>query len=202
MFPAVLLSGGASTRLGGEPKACLDIGGEPAIRRMARLCLDAGFSPIVTVVGVHAHRVNAALAGMPVGLVVNEGWEAGRTGSIQRGIELLGTERPTLLWPVDYPFVESRTLATLLDESERDTLGVFFIPTHGGHGGHPVLLRGVALTDALELRPDAPLRSIFPELGPQVARVAVDDPGVVDKVDTMDDYLRGNLAWMERGMRF
>jgi molybdenum cofactor cytidylyltransferase len=202
MFPALLLSGGASTRLGGEPKGCLDIGGEPAIHRMARLCTDAGFSPIVAVVGLHAHRLTSALAGMPVGVVVNEGWEAGRTGSIQRGLELLGTERPTLVWPVDFPFVEPTTLLTLLDESEHDALGVFFIPTHGGRGGHPVLMRGVALTDTLELRPDAPLRSLFPELGPQVARVAVDDPGVVEKVDTMDDYLRGHLAWLERGMRF
>ena len=90
-------------------------------------------------------------------------------------------------------------MGDLLAVTVHDTLGVWFIPTYQSRGGHPVLFRAVVRPHVLELRPDAPLRSLLPEYGPQVRRIAVEDPGVVANVDTPEAYRAALEDWFRRG---
>ena len=69
-------------------------------------------------------------------------------------------------------------------------MGVWFVPSFEGFGGHPVLLEPPAIQRIRFLAPAMPLRMLLPEFGPQVVRVPVDDPGVRANVDTEDDYRR------------
>jgi molybdenum cofactor cytidylyltransferase len=185
---ALILSGGVSSRLGGEPKALLPVDGRSGVRRIAEVCLADGFDPVVVVVGAHRHPIAHELRGLGVDLVDSERWTEGRTASIQAGLAALPPERDVLFWPVDHPFVRPRTVDTLLAARDTDLIGVWFIPTFQGRGGHPVVLRPMVRNDIFDLRPDAPLRSLLPEFGPQVRRVAVDDPGVVANVDTPGEF--------------
>ncbi|MGP8073212.1 MAG: NTP transferase domain-containing protein [Thermoplasmata archaeon] len=191
---ALILSGGASTRFGGQPKALLPTDERSSVRRLAEICLATGADPVVTVVGAHRGPISHELRGLPVEIVDAEEWYEGRTASVQAGLRAIPEDRDVLLWPVDHPFVSTRTVDTLGRVRESDTLAVWFIPTYRGKGGHPVLWRPMVRNDILDLRSDAPLRSLLPEFGPQVRRVAVEDPGVVANVDTPEDY---RLAWDE-----
>ncbi|HKS59170.1 MAG TPA: hypothetical protein VJS68_00135, partial [Thermoplasmata archaeon] len=67
-----------------------------------------------------------------------------------------------------------------------------------GRGGHPVLLRPSVFPQILDLAPGAPLRSLLPSLGVQVTRVAVDDPGVIEAVDTPESYQTYLARWNQR----
>jgi molybdenum cofactor cytidylyltransferase len=186
---AVILAAGASTRLGGRPKALLEVSGEPAVVRIARICREEGFEPRV-VVGLHAAMIRGAFS-LPVPDVVeNPDWARGRTGSIQKGLEGLGPETEVLLWPVDHPFVQAKTLRRLGTAAEHDAMGVWFIPSFGGFGGHPVLLEPPVISRIRDLSPGTPLRDLLPEFGPQVVRVPVDDVGVRANVDTEEDFRR------------
>lgn len=185
---ALILSAGASTRFGGRPKALLDIVGEPAVARLIRISRDEEFVPRV-VVGVHAAQIRGALPFPPPEVIENPDWEQGRTGSIQRGLEGLPEQTSVLAWPVDHPFVQAMTLRRLRTVADNDAMGVWFIPTFGGRGGHPVFLRPPALSRIQDLAASVPLRSLIPEFGPQVVRVPVSDPGVRANVDTEQDYL-------------
>ncbi len=186
---AVVLAAGASSRLGGRPKALLDLGGELAINRVVRVAREAGFEPRV-VVGRHAAQIRSALA-VPVPEVVeNPGWEQGRTGSVQRGLEALPLETTVLLWPVDHPFVQAMTLRRLRTAAEHDAMGVWFVPTFEGSGGHPILLRPPAIEAIRTLGAGTPLRVLLGRFGPQVVRVTGEDPGVCANVDTEEDYRR------------
>lgn len=195
---ALLLSGGASSRFGGYPKALVSAGERSAVRRMAELSLDQGFDPVVVVVGPHHRPVEEELRGVPVVLVDSEQWYEGRTASVQAGLRAIPPSEDVLLWPVDHPFVSIRTLERLGAARDSDPLGLWFIPTYHGEAGHPVLWKEHVRSDVLELRPDAPIRALIPELGPQVRRVAVDDPGVLANIDTPEKYRDAFDAWLAR----
>jgi molybdenum cofactor cytidylyltransferase len=196
---AILLSGGASDRFGGSPKALLPAGERSAIRRMAGICLERGFDPVVAVTGTHHLAIAHEVRGLPVELVEATDWYEGRTASVQAGVRALPEDRDILLWPVDHPFVSPNTLGALGAARDSDLLAVWFIPTFQGHGGHPVLWRPSVRRDLLDLRADAPLRSLLPELGPQVRRVSVEDPAVLANVDTPEAYAAAHDAWRAHG---
>jgi molybdenum cofactor cytidylyltransferase len=195
---ALLLSGGASLRFGGSPKALVSAGERSAIRRMADLSFDQGYDPVVVVVGPHHAPIAHELRDLPVELVDSERWFEGRTASVQSGLRAIPPGADVLLWPVDHPFVSPRTLELLMAARDTDAMGVWFVPTYQGQGGHPVLWKEHVRNDVMELRPDAPIRALMPELGPQVRRVAVDDPGVVASIDTPEEYRDAVDAWLAR----
>jgi molybdenum cofactor cytidylyltransferase len=173
-------------------------GERSAIRRMAEMSLDQGFDPVVVVVGPHHHPISEELRGIAVELVDSEQWYEGRTASVQSGLRALPSGADVLLWPVDHPFVSARTLERLAATRDSDALGLWFVPTYRGEGGHPVLWKNRVRAEVLELRPDAPIRALIPELGPQVRRVAVDDPGVLASIDTPEEYRDAFDAWLAR----
>jgi len=198
---ALLLTGGESSRFGGYPKALMELRGTPAVRRLAEICLAGGFDPVTVVVGPHRGPIAHELRGMPVSIVDAELWYEGRTASIHAGLESIPEDRDVLFWPVDHPFVAPSTVDALARAREEDALAVWFIPTFNGRGGHPVLWRAAVRADVLDLRSDAPLRSLLPEFGVQVRRVAVNDPGVVANVDTPEEYRTALEEWEARTER-
>jgi molybdenum cofactor cytidylyltransferase len=165
---------------------------------MAEVSLDRGYDPVVVVVGPHHRVISDELREVPVHLVDSEQWFEGRTASVQSGLRALPAGRDVLLWPVDHPFVSARTLEWLEAARDSDMMGLWFVPTYRGQGGHPVLWKDRVRTDVLELRPDAPIRALMPELGPQVRRVAVDDPGILESIDTPEEYRNSFDAWLAR----
>ena len=196
---AILLAAGESSRFEGRPKALLAAGPRSAVRRLIDISIDAGFDPVVVVVGAHRGPIAHEVRDLPVDLVDCARWYEGRTASIQSGLEAVPEDRDVLLWPIDHPFVSARTVETLVAVAPTDPLAVWFIPTYGGQGGHPVLWRSSLRREILDLRSDAPVRSLLPELGPQVRRVPVDDPGVVANVDTPEAYRNAYDIWLDLG---
>ncbi len=195
---ALILAAGASSRLGGEPKSLLPVGPERAVERLVRVARESGWEPTV-VVGAHADRVEPVARTAGARVARNDGWALGRTSSVHAGLLAVGTDRPVLLWPVDHPFVQAKTIFHLANAAERDAMGVWFIPTFEDRGGHPVLLAPPGLGRVMALGPEEPLRHLLPELGPQVVRLPVDDPGVLRNVDTWEEYRAGLAEWAERG---
>ena len=198
---ALILSGGESSRFGGSPKALLPVGDRSGVRRIAEICLDGGFDPVVVVVGPHRSPIAHELKDLAVTVADAEDWYLGRTASLQDGLRSIPADHDLLFWPVDHPFVSPSTVQTLRAARDNDLLAVWFIPTHRGRGGHPVLWRASVRSELLDLRPDAPIRSLLPEFGPQVLRIPVPDPGVVAHVDTPEEYRSALEAWQREGGR-
>lgn len=83
---AVVLAAGGSRRLG-EPKQLLrDHNGETLVHRIARQATEAGYSPIVIVLGFEEEAVRAAVADLAVLFEVNERWMSGISTSIRAGV--------------------------------------------------------------------------------------------------------------------
>ncbi len=184
----LLLSGGRSERFGGRPKALLKVRGEPAVRQMAAIALHGGLSPVVLVVRPDALDVIEAVAGLPVVVRPSERCALGRSASINEGLGAIPSGLDVLLWPVDHPFAHAKTLRALTDAKQRDPMVAWLIPTFEGRDGHPVLIAHNVRSSVQALAPGDPLRIVRDRFLDRVVRVPVDDPGVVEAIDTPDAY--------------
>lgn len=164
---AIVLAAGRSTRMG-HPKALTRVGAVTALERIVDACRSLGLA--VTVVAPHG----VALPEVDARVVVNADPDAGRTRSLQ-----LGLRGDALVWPVDHPLASVDTARRILARA-----GDWVVPTHEGRGGHPIVLRGAAVT-AVERAPgSAALRDVLRGAGLDATRVPVDDAGILLNLDT------------------
>lgn len=181
----VVLAAGGSTRLG-HPKQLVPVGGEPLVRRAARLALEAGCVPVRVVLGPSAQEVGAALDGLPADRVQHPHWSQGMASSIRVGVRDLppGTEG-ILLLACDQPALTVAHLEALLDRFARDPRAPVASAYAGVRGVPAVFPRGwVERLGALQ--GDRGARGLLG--GPEVGEVPF--PGGERDVDRPEDLDR------------
>src|SRR5215470_800530 len=94
---AVLLAAGAGRRLGGRPKALLELGGVPLILRQLIALSGAGVDEVVVVLGHHADAVEAAVREFPITLARNPSPDDGQASSVRIGLEALSSRLDALI---------------------------------------------------------------------------------------------------------
>ena len=180
----VVLAAGASSRMG-SPKALLDLDGATFMSRIAVTARAAGSSGVMIVIG--PPDGNAIKAKLPVGTVSvwNPDPSPGMITSVQAAVASLprGTAA-MLVWPVDLPQVKQETVRRIMD----GVPGKIIVPRHQGKGGHPVRLPRTLFAELAGLPSDAGLRGLLEAHPGAVVYVDVDDPGVVEDVDTPADH--------------
>lgn len=146
-FPcaAVLLAAGAARRMGGRPKLLLPVQGESLLRRAVRLAQAAQARPIIVVLGCHAERHRAELAGRPVTFVHNPDWAEGLGGSLRCGVAALPADWPPeaaffVLTP-DQPLVSTDQLSALRRLLETHPDATAAACAYAGTVGVPALFR-------------------------------------------------------------
>ncbi len=193
MKPAVvILAAGASERLG-ECKALVDLGGHSAVARLIRAARHAGAEEICVVSGAHHGRIAAELERTPcepcVQLLYNEGWRAGRSGSLALAAAAL-PGRALLIAPVDVPLVSGEVFECLLrawaeaDDPPRGWLAPYVEP--GRRHGHPLILGRELAAKLPAAEPRAPLR-LLRTLADPLWGLRVSDPAILDDLDTQAD---------------
>jgi molybdenum cofactor cytidylyltransferase len=106
----IVLAAGSSTRMG-RNKMLLELGGEPLVRRAVRTALEAGFSPVIVVVGHEAAAVERAIGDAPHRAVFNESYADSPRFSLQCGIRSVPEEcAGAVVLLGDMPFVTEEML--------------------------------------------------------------------------------------------
>lgn len=177
--PALVLAAGASKRLG-QPKALVEIGATTLVGLAVRRLLAAGCEPVV-VVTRQSLQFDVMTQALNAAVVVNVDPEAGRTGSVQRGLlALMGdkgrTPRKVIIAPVDRPGWSTEHVVQLMEHDATANL------SYGGKKGHPLLLHDPDIERILAANANAPLRDL---IRPQPC--AVDAPYLSLNIDTPDD---------------
>jgi molybdenum cofactor cytidylyltransferase len=183
---AVILAAGGSTRLG-RPKQLLELGGEPLVRRAARIATEAGCHPVLVVVGGHGEAVTRAL-GEPFQAVSNPDWSTGVASSIRRGLAALCARRPdaggALITSCDQPLVEARHLAALCAALVPGRL--IAASRYAGTLGVPALFARAVFGELLALTGDRGAKRVIALDPGRVA--ALDLPEAGRDVDTEADW--------------
>ncbi|MDZ4798993.1 MAG: nucleotidyltransferase family protein [Bryobacteraceae bacterium] len=182
-FAAVILAGGASRRMGGFPKALLDLGGETFLDKLIGL-----FAPwceqTVVVLGHHAGRIRAGLR-RDAEFVVNPDPERGQLTSLQAGFAALrpGVDQ-VFFTPVDYPGIRAETVQSVMAAAGDAPV----VPEYNGKHGHPVLIPAWMTAEFLELPVTDSARTVIHRHAARTRYIPVEDPGILLDVDDPEAY--------------
>ncbi len=196
---AIVLAAGRSERMG-RPKALLDFRGQPFVVRILQALEALDVKLRVVVLGPDAPRIRPVLAAHEC-LIIDPTSATGPLPlPLAREIDslraALGAVRPllpqaALAWPVDLPHVRVDTIRRLLEGHARSGAAAV-VPTFADRRGQPVVW-DQALFDELEVSPLASRTgpgAILEAHASDILPVSVDDPAVLDDLNTPEDYER------------
>ena len=190
MIAGVILAAGASSRMGGSPKALLDYRGEAFVGRLVRV-LSAHCDPVIVVLGYHAERIRPAIEGR-ARIAINTAPERGQLSSLQTALaELPASGEGFLFIPVDCPAVQPETVEHVTAAFRGRASRIHFVvPQYRGRHGHPVCASREIVEEILALPATAQARDVVHRHVPDTLYVDVDDAGILTDVDDPERYRR------------
>ncbi len=195
MIPGVILAGGASSRMGGYPKALLPTGhgDETFLGRIAATLRAGGADDVLVVTGYHDKSIGALVERLPtlVRVLRNPTPEQGQLSSLLvalRAIDHPGV-RAMLVTLVDLPLVSVPTVRAVIDGYRR-TAAPLVRPERKGCHGHPVLFDRSLFPELLAADPQHGAKSVVRAHAAEGIEISSDDTGAFADVDTPDDYER------------
>jgi molybdenum cofactor cytidylyltransferase len=133
---AVVTAAGAGSRLGGRPKALLELGGVPLVLRQLVALSGAGVDEVVVVLGHHADAVEAAVQAFPITLVHNPSPDDGLASSVRAGLAALSPQLDAVIVaPADQPLIGAEDISALIGAYKRRGDAAMVVPRVGGTGG-------------------------------------------------------------------
>jgi len=188
----VVLAAGRSARMG-TPKPLLDFRGRPFIIRILEALEALDLKLRLVVLGPDAMRVTPILAPHDCVIVETPDVATGPIGSLRAALAALKPLRAAavLAWPVDLPHVRLATVERLIDAYARGGPPAV-APSFGMRRGQPVIW-DASLFGEIETSEAATRHGVNAVLHAHASRlvtVTVDDPAVLDDVNTPEDYER------------
>jgi molybdenum cofactor cytidylyltransferase len=184
----VILAAGGATRFG-RLKQLLDWHGQPMVRHVAQIALQAGLAPVVVVTGAGAEQVTQAVAGLPVSVVENPHWLRGQSTSMQAGLSAIDPRGGGVVFLLaDQPNVPAALIQALVDTHSQG-LAPIVAPLVDGQRGNPVLFDPTTFGDLMQVGGDVGGRQIFSKH--PLLYVPWHDRGVLLDVDEPSDYDHG-----------
>lgn len=147
---AVLLAAGEAKRLGGRPKALLELAGVPLIRRNLVALSGAGVDEVVVVLGHRADEIEPAVCDFPVTLVRNPDYAKGQATSVRAGLAALSGKLDAIVVAVaDQPLINTQDVAALIGAYKKRTSGSILVPYVDGERANPIVLEAALREEIL-----------------------------------------------------
>jgi len=184
---AVVLAAGSASRMG-RLKQLVPYGPRTLVQHSVQQAIDAGFGPVIVVVGAEADAVRAAVAAQPVEIAENRQWQRGMGSSLAAGVQQLqalpGHSAAVAILLADQPLVASHHLkemrrllytgtAPIVAAQYNDTLGV------------PAVFKRELFVTLASLPPDAGARHVLRDSGFAVTPYPL--PEAAMDIDTPED---------------
>jgi molybdenum cofactor cytidylyltransferase len=138
MLAAVILSGGASRRMG-TPKALLPYRGGNFLEHLLKVTEHPRIGWRRVVLGADAEALAEGVALPTDEVVINQNWEDGQLSSIQAGLRSLpGGTDGMLLCLIDHPLISGELVGELVERFYSSGKAIV-LPVYKGRRGHPVI---------------------------------------------------------------
>ena len=137
----VLLAAGAGRRMGGRPKALLELGGVPLVLRQLIALSDAGVDELVIVLGHHAQQILPVIEHFPLTVVHNPRPDDGQVSSQRLGLTALNPHLDAVLIALaDQPLIGEQDITSLIGAFKKRPEGTaVVVPRVAGQPGNPVI---------------------------------------------------------------
>jgi molybdenum cofactor cytidylyltransferase len=178
MLAAVILSGGASTRMG-SPKALLPFQGRPFLEHLLEITTRPEIGVRRVVLGADAESIAKAIPLKANEMIINSEWEKGQLSSIQAAVRKLpaGTAG-MLLCLIDHPLISSALIGELI-ECFSQTRKRIVLPVYEGRRGHPVIFSASLYKELLQAPLETGARAVVWAHADDVEEVRTDEQGCV-----------------------
>ena len=190
MLAAVILSGGASRRMG-SPKALLACQGRPFLEHLQDVTTLPEIGVRRIVLGADAEPIAKAVQLKPDEVVINKDWEEGQLCSIQAGLRSLpaGTDG-MLLCLIDHPLI-SKELVQELIERFYETKRLVVLPVYERRRGHPVIFSAALYDELLRAPLETGARAVVWAHAGEVEEVRTNEEGCVLNLNDPETLQKG-----------
>ena len=189
---AVLLAAGAGMRMGGRPKALLELGGVPLVLRQLIALSGAGVDELAIVLGHHAVRILPVIEHFPVTLVHNPRPADGQVSSLRLGLAALNPNVDAVLVALtDQPLINEQDITALIGAFKKRPEGTsLVVPRCEGQPGNPVVFSGAVREQILAGDINVGCRNWRSENPTAVAHFDTDNRRFTLDIDTLEDIER------------
>jgi molybdenum cofactor cytidylyltransferase len=193
MLAAVILSGGASSRMG-SPKALLPYQGRPFLEHLLKITTRPEIGVRRVVLGADAEPIAKAIHLQADEIVINHEWEKGQLSSIQAALSSLpaGTDG-VLLCLIDHPLISAALVGELIEQFYKATKSIV-LPVYEGRRGHPVIFSASLYEELLHAPLDTGARAVVWAHANDVLEVRTNEEGCVlnlNDPETMNKAIGG-----------
>lgn len=178
MLAAVILSGGASSRMG-SPKALLPYQGRPFLEHLLEVTVQPEIGVRRVVLGANAEPIAKAINLEADEIVINHEWEKGQLSSIQAAMRSLppGTDG-ILLCLIDHPLISSPLVRELIETFYRSRKAIV-LPVYQSRRGHPLIFSATLYEELLRAPLETGARAVVWAHAGEVEEVSTNEEGCV-----------------------
>lgn len=193
MLSAIILAAGESKRMG-QPKMLLPWGNTTVLGKVVETLQRAGIAEILAVTGGARAEVECEAARYGLRCAYNA-FKGEMLQSIQAGLRAetlrIGdeVEGAVLIALGDQPQIEEETVRRILAAWQQTGAGII-VPSYEKRRGHPWLVAGKYWSEILALPAEKSMRDFFKHRAGEILYVEVDAPGILQDLDTPEDYLK------------
>ncbi|WP_280789571.1 nucleotidyltransferase family protein [Polynucleobacter sphagniphilus] len=185
---AILLAAGQGSRMGGVPKALIELQGVPLINRQLIALSGAGVDEVVVVTGYHHDLVEPLVEQFPVRIARNLNPETGQASSVRFGLEALGANFDAVIMALcDQPLINAVDIAQLIAAFKKRKSGEIILPMVDGNRGNPVVIGRIALDQMLESGTNMVCRKFMDQHPEMVELFHSDNEHFTMDVDSLED---------------
>jgi molybdenum cofactor cytidylyltransferase len=185
MLAAVILSGGASRRMG-APKALLPYQGGTFLEHLLAVTDHPRIGWRRVVLGADAGAIAAGVKLPADEVVINENWEAGQLSSIQCGLRSLpGGTDGMLLCLIDHPLISRELVGELVSRFYLSGKGIV-LPFYKGRRGHPVIFASRLYEELLSAPLETGARAVVWAHSEEVCEMETSEEGCILNLNDPD----------------